>query len=55
MLITLCNMLYKIISKIIALRLNSFLSNSIYIGQLGFLRDKHIHQVVGICKKPSIQ
>ena len=44
--ISLCNMLYKIVVKIITMRLNPFLSNSISTKKFGFLRDIHIHEVV---------
>lgn len=52
--ISLCNMLYKIVAKIISMRFNFLLSNSILTKQFGFFKDKHIHEVVGFPKKHSI-
>lgn len=46
--IALCNMLYKIVVKIIAMGLKPLLSNSISTKQFGFLKDRHIHEAVGV-------
>jgi hypothetical protein len=45
--ILLCNLVYKIISKIIANRLKGILSRVILDEQFGFLYNRQIHDVVG--------
>lgn len=45
--ISLCNVLYKIISKIIANRLKPILSNHIAPQQFAFLEDRQIHEAIG--------
>jgi hypothetical protein len=45
--ISLCNLCYKIISKIIANRLKPFMSRSISCEQLGFLKGRHIQEAIG--------
>lgn len=45
--ISLCNMLYKIISKIISLRFKPILSNSITFEKSRILKDRHVHEAVG--------
>lgn len=46
-LIFLCNMVDKIIAKIIAMRIKPLLSRVISTKQFGFLNHRHIHEVVG--------
>ena len=46
--IALCNLLYKLITKIIAERLNPFLGHHIFPGQFDFLHDHQILDAVGI-------
>jgi hypothetical protein len=45
--ISLCNLCYKIITKIIANRLKPFLSRYISCEQLGFLKGRHIQEAIG--------
>jgi hypothetical protein len=45
--ISLCNICYKIITKIIANRLKPFLSESLSMEQMGFLKGRHIQDVIG--------
>jgi hypothetical protein len=45
--IALCNCIYKIIVKIIAVRINPFLSNFISPEQFGFLKGHLIHEAIG--------
>jgi hypothetical protein len=52
-LISLHTMLYKIVSKVIALRLKPILSSIISDEKFGFLQDRHIHEVVGTTKEAS--
>ena len=47
-LISLCNYVYKIIAKILAMRLNKLLLKFISLEQLGFLEGRNIHDVVGL-------
>lgn len=44
--ISLCNCLYKIIAKIIAIKLKPILSNIISLEQFGFLKGKLIHEAI---------
>ena len=46
--ISLCNCLYKIISKVIAKRLKSVLSQHISSEQFGFLEGRQIHEAIGV-------
>jgi hypothetical protein len=46
--ISLCNCLYKIISKIISHRFNDILSRSISGEQFGFLNGRQIHEAIGV-------
>jgi hypothetical protein len=48
---SLCNCIYKIISKVFARILKSFLPNLISEEQFGFLEGRQIHEVVGIAKE----
>jgi hypothetical protein len=45
--ISLCNLCYKIISKIIANQLKPILSGRISTEQMGFLKGKHIQDAIG--------
>ena len=45
--ISLCNTLYKVISKTIAERMNSILSRYISLEQSASLKDRSIHDVMG--------
>jgi len=49
--ISLCNVIYKIISKTIVERLNYYLSKVITNEQFGFLSNRHILDVVGITQE----
>ena len=49
--ISLCNLVYKLISKIAALRLKPFLDKSISPEQFGFLRHMQIVEPIGITHK----
>eukprot|EP00253_Pinus_taeda_P014598 PITA_14598 len=49
--ISLCNCLYKIISKIIANRLRPILSRSIAPQQFAFLDSKQIHEAIGLAQE----
>ena len=46
--ISLCNLVYKVISKIAALRLKPLLNRAIFAQQFGFLKDRQITKPVGI-------
>ena len=46
--ISLCNLLYKLISKVIAVRLKPFLDTHISIEQFGFLKNHQIVEQIGI-------
>jgi hypothetical protein len=49
--ISLCNLYYKIISKIITNRIKPCLSNLISKEQLGFLKGRHIQDAIGIVQE----
>jgi hypothetical protein len=49
--ISLCNNIYKIITKIIANRLKEILADNISGEQFGFLRGRQIHQAIGIAQE----
>ena len=49
--ISLCNCVYKIISKVIAGRLKSILSEHISAEQFGFLEGRQIHEAVGVAQE----
>ena len=46
--ISLCNLLYKLISKVIAVRLKPFLDSGISQEQYGFLKNRQIVDPIGI-------
>jgi hypothetical protein len=45
--ISLCNLIYKVISKILANRINPFLSKCLSSEQLGFLKGRRIQDAIG--------
>ena len=49
--ISLCNCIYKIISKIIAKRMKSVLSTHISKEQFGFLEGRQIHEAIGVAQE----
>ena len=49
--ISLCNYIYKIIGKIISIRIRKVLSRYIYGEQFGFLPGRQIHDVVGVIQE----
>ena len=49
--ISLCNSVYKIISKIIAKRLKVVLSEHISKEQFGFLEGRQIHEAIGVAQE----
>jgi hypothetical protein len=49
--ISLCNCIYKIISKIIARRLKPILSEAISKEQFGFLEGRQIHEAIGVAQE----
>ena len=51
MTISLCNILYKIVANILSLRLNPLLSKYVFEEQFVFLKNKHIHEVVGFSQE----
>jgi hypothetical protein len=46
--ISLCNLIYKVISKIIENRIKPFLSNCLSSEQLGFLKGRRIQEAIGL-------
>ena len=46
--ISLCNLVYKVISKLVAIRLKPILNCSLSAHQFGFLKDRQITELVGI-------
>ena len=52
--ISLCNLVYKIISKIIANWLKPLMSRWMSQEQFGFLDNMHIMDVIGVARKPRI-
>jgi hypothetical protein len=46
-LISLCNLIYKVISKVISNRINPFLERCISVEQLGFLKGRRIQDAIG--------
>ena len=49
--ISLCNLVYKTISKIVAIRLKPFLDKTISANQFGFLHNRQIIEPVGITQE----
>ena len=49
--ISCCNMIYKIIAKVLALRLKPVLSDIISEEQFGFLNNRQIHDVVSLAQE----
>jgi hypothetical protein len=49
--ISLCNLIYKIITKIIATRIKSFLSTGISKEQFGFLENRQITDAIGVAQE----
>jgi hypothetical protein len=49
--ISLCNMIYKIVSNLTSLRLKIILSRVISDEKFGFLQDRKIHEAVGTKKE----
>ena len=49
--ISLCNCVYKIISKVIAIRLKAILSEQISAEQFGFLEGHQIHEAIGVAQE----
>jgi hypothetical protein len=49
--ISLCNNIYKVVSKIISRRLKPFLSNSVSQEQFGFLEGRQIHEAIGVAQE----
>jgi hypothetical protein len=46
--ISMCNFLYKIISKVIVVRIKSLPSNIVSYKQFGFLKGRLIHETISI-------
>lgn len=49
--ISLCNSIYKIIAKVIVVRLKPILSKCISNEQFGFLDDRQIHEAIGVAQE----
>ena len=49
--ISLCNLVYKVISKIVVLRMKPLLNRAISAQQFGFLKDHQITEPVGITQE----
>jgi len=49
--ISLCNCIYKIISKVLARRMKRILSNNISAEQFGFLEGRQIHEAIGVAQE----
>eukprot|EP00253_Pinus_taeda_P009579 PITA_09579 len=49
--ISLCNCIYKIIAKLIAIRLVPILSRNISMEQFGFLEGRQIHEAIGVAQE----
>jgi hypothetical protein len=49
--ISLCNCIYKIISKVISHRLKDILSRHISCEQFGFLKGRQIHEAIGVAQE----
>ena len=49
--ISLCNITYKVVTKIIAQRFRKVLSKIISKEQFGFLEDRQIHEAIGVAQE----
>lgn len=49
--ISLCNSIYKIIAKVIAIRIKPILSRHISKEQFGFLNGRQIHEAIGVAQE----
>eukprot|EP00253_Pinus_taeda_P033452 PITA_33452 len=49
--ISLCNCIYKIIAKVIAIRIVPILSRNISMEQFGFLNGRQIHKAIGVAQE----
>lgn len=49
--ISLCNSIYKIIAKVIALRIKPIMSRHISSEQFGFLNGRQIHEAIGVAQE----
>jgi hypothetical protein len=49
--ISLCNCIFKVISKIMSRRLKGFLLKSISWEQFGFLEGRQIHEAIGVAQE----
>jgi hypothetical protein len=49
--ISLCNCIYKVVSKFIARRLKTILSEKISKEQFGFLEGRQIHEAIGVAQE----
>ena len=49
--ISLCNCIYKVITKVIARRLKDLLSEHISGEQFGFLKGRQIHESIGVAQE----
>ena len=49
--ISCCNMIYKIIAKVLALRLKAMLSDIISEEQFGFLNNRHIYDAISLARE----
>jgi hypothetical protein len=49
--ISLCNCIYKIMSKVLARRLKRILSDKISLEQFGFLEGRQIHEAIGVAQE----
>jgi len=51
--ISICNCVYKIITKVIAFRFKGVLSYVIFAEQFGFLVERKIHEAIGATQEQS--
>ena len=49
--ISLCNCIYKVVSKVIARRIEEILSINISEEQFGFLEGRQIHEAIGVSRE----
>lgn len=52
--ISLCNLVYKIISKVISSRIKQKLVENMSLNEFGFLVDIQIHDVIDIAQSPPL-